>query len=148
MQLGSILDNALILLSESLRLKNIQLSRQIADGLQSVFGSSSQLEQVFINLFQNSIYALKKKKDGRITVSMSNESDRVVVRFSDNGPGVPTELQKKIFEPFFTTKSVGNGTGLGLSIVYGIVADHHGTIVCESEPDKGATFTLSLPQLR
>jgi PAS domain S-box-containing protein len=147
-QLGAVLDNALILLNERLRLKNIHLSRQLADGLQPVFGNSSQLEQVFINLFQNSIYALHQQKDGRIHVSMRNEADRVVVRFSDNGPGVPIELQKKIFEPFFTTKTVGDGTGLGLSIVYGIVAEHQGTIVCESEPDQGVTFILSLPQRR
>lgn len=147
-QLGSILDNALILLSERLRINNIQLSSQIEEGLQPVFGNSGQLEQVFINLFQNSIYALRKRKDGRITVSMRNEADNVVVRFADNGPGIPVALQKKIFEPFFSTKAVGNGTGLGLSIVYGIVTDHQGTIVCESEPEKGTTFTLSLPPRR
>ena len=89
---------------------------------------------------------LKCREDGIINVSISNEKDKVVVCFSDNGPGVPKELLDKVFEPFFTTKEVGQGTGLGLSIVYGIVDDHNGIISCESEPNQGATFVISFPQ--
>ena len=76
---------------------------------------------------------------------MRNSGGTVQVLFSDNGPGIPKEQQNKVFEPFFTTKEVGAGTGLGLSIVYGIVADHQGTIRCDSEPGCHTTFILSLP---
>ena len=108
-------------------------------------GSSLQLEQVFINLFQNSIDSLDGRKDGRITIAMCNEQDRQVIRFSDNGAGVPCENKNKIFEPFFTTKEMGKGTGLGLAISYGIISDHNGTIICESKAGHGTTFTISLP---
>ncbi|NEP46269.1 MAG: sensor histidine kinase, partial [Okeania sp. SIO2H7] len=65
---------------------------------------------------------------------------------SDNGPGIPVEIQQKIFDPFFTTKPVGKGTGLGMSIAYKIVVDGHGgTIRCRSEVAKGTEFKIDLP---
>ena len=63
----------------------------------------------------------------------------------DNGHGIPKEVLKHIFEPFFTTKEKGKGTGLGLSISYGIMQKLGGTILVESEVDKGSTFTVEVP---
>ena len=63
----------------------------------------------------------------------------------DQGEGIAPEEIKKIFEPFFTTKELGKGTGLGLSVSYGIVKDHGGEIKVDSEPGKGAIFTVILP---
>lgn len=143
----SILDKALILMNERIRLQNITLNRCITDDIEDIYGNAGQLEQIFINLFLNSMDVLQGKKDGIINVSMNNEKDKVVVCFSDNGTGVPKELLNKVFEPFFTTKETGKGTGLGLSIVYGIVKDHSGTISCESEPNQGVTFVITFPQL-
>ena len=143
----SILDKALILMSERIRLQNITLNRYIADDLKDIYGNAGQLEQIFINLFLNSMDVLQGKKDGIINISMNNKKDKVVVCFFDNGTGIPKELLNKVFEPFFTTKETGKGTGLGLSIVYGIVKDHSGTISCESESNQGATFVISFPQL-
>lgn len=144
-RLETVLENALILVGARLRLNNITLHVEIEEGLKSVHGNDNRLEQVFINLFQNSIDSLQGKADGRITVTMRNADDIVRVVFSDNGPGIPKEQQHKIFEPFFSTKPVGAGTGLGLSIVYGIVSDHKGTIRCESQPGRHTTLTMALP---
>ena len=146
--LQAILDDTLLLLGERLRLNNILLEQHAEEGLSRVIGSSSQLEQVFINFFQNSIDALSgdtadKKITIRIKGSLDNSS--VIIEFSDNGPGISPEHLDRVFEPFFTTKVVGQGTGLGLSIVYGIIQDHGGTITCRSEPDVETTFVVTLP---
>jgi len=76
---------------------------------------------------------------------MSLDGSEVVVSFSDNGTGMPPEVQEKIFEPFYTTKDVGQGTGIGLSIVYGIIQEHQGTITCESKEGQGTAFEIRLP---
>ena len=146
--LGTVLDNTLLLLGERARLRNIAVECRAEEDLPAVRGNASQLEQVFINLFQNSVDALSDlRKHGIITVIMGSSQDRkeVWVKFSDNGTGIPPACVSRIFEPFFTTKEVGQGTGLGLSIVYGIIQDHRGTITCESEWKGGTTMTITLP---
>jgi hypothetical protein len=67
------------------------------------------------------------------------------IRVVDTGVGMSEEVRRRLFEPFFTTKEPGRGTGMGLAAVYGTISDHHGTIQVESEPGRGATFTLVLP---
>jgi predicted Zn finger-like uncharacterized protein len=83
---------------------------------------------------------------GEVTVTtVSTNSSHIQVQVSDDGPGIPKDLQTKIFEPFFTTKEVGKGTGLGLSVSYGIVKEHKGDIQVESSPETGTTFKLTFP---
>jgi signal transduction histidine kinase len=73
-------------------------------------------------------------------------SQSIVIRISDNGPGIPKEVKKRIFDPFFTTKPVGEGTGLGLSISYQIVVEKHGgQLRCISEPGQGTEFVVEIP---
>ena len=93
----------------------------------------------------NAIDALEKNGGGEINVEMFPEKDTVVIRYSDNGSGIPSDVREKIFEPFFTTKERGKGTGLGMAIINDIIVDHNGTITCESEQGKGTTFTITLP---
>ena len=145
--LAEILDSTLLLVGEKIRLRDIELERRADDDLPPVWGNASQLEQVYINLFQNSIDALAETRQGKISVAIHASSGlgQIVIEFSDNGVGIPPAYVEKVFDPFFTTKQEGEGTGLGLSIIYGIIMDHRGTIVCESEYTKGTTITINLP---
>ncbi len=105
----------------------------------------SQLNQVFMNLLLNATQAFDRQ--GEIGVSTGFTEDEVWVEISDNGSGMPPDVQKRIFEPFFTTKPVGKGTGLGLSIVFDIVQKKHGgRITVDSAVGQGSTFRIILPR--
>jgi len=81
-----------------------------------------------------------------VRVSTSRSGDGVTISITDNGPGIPDDIQARLFEPFFTTKPAGQGTGLGLSLSHDIITQgHSGDLVVESEPGKGATFIVRLP---
>ena len=138
----------MLLLGGHLVATNIEVERRIDTDLPLVVGNANQLEEVFINLFQNSTDAFwEDQADAKISVTISeipNEAARQV-QFSDNGSGIAPAYLDRIFEPFFTTKEEGQGTGLGLSIIHGIITDHRGTIKCESEYTKGTTITITLP---
>jgi signal transduction histidine kinase len=137
------LDDSLDLLRH--RLKGISIEKEY--GLQGrVRGHAGQLHQVFMNILTNAAQALEGQSDARIRIATAVEDGHVVVRVSDNGPGIPEDVLPRIFDPFFTTKDVGQGSGLGLSIVHGIVERHGGTIDVETAPGEGTTFIVSLPQ--
>jgi PAS domain S-box-containing protein len=144
-KLTSVLNSALVLMKEKLRIKNISMAINISDTFPMLNGNHIKLEQVFFNLIQNSMDALEEQGKGEIKLSAKINNDHALIRFADTGEGVDPELQEKIFEPFFTMKEAGKGTGIGLSIVYGIIQEHQGTITCESEGEKGATFKIELP---
>jgi len=146
--LEKILDNTLLLMGKRMRDNEVRLVRQIDETLPPIKGNPNQLEQVLINLFQNSIdELLKKEKDRCITIKIFPfvEKNFVIITFSDNGSGVPSKDLIKIFDPFYTTKLVGKGIGLGLSIIYGIIESHGGEIVCLSELNQGTSFVITLP---
>ncbi|PKB78134.1 MAG: hypothetical protein BZY88_19870 [SAR202 cluster bacterium Io17-Chloro-G9] len=148
LNLEKVLDNTMLLLKERIMARNIDLSLRVDAGLPLVTGNASQLEQVFINLFQNSLDALAERHDDaqiRVTLSPVNDGTTADMMFFDNGVGIAPDVLPKIYDPFFTTKGVGQGTGLGLSIAYGIVRDHRGTITCESTQGEGTTVTIRLP---
>jgi signal transduction histidine kinase len=94
-----------------------------------------------INLLKNAIEALSS--GGYIKLSVVKEGQNVLLTIQDNGIGMTDEQVKKLGEPFYTTKS--NGTGLGLMICFKIIQNHKGTVQVESEPEKGTTFTITLP---
>ncbi len=114
---------------------------------------AGQMNQVFMNLLANAIDALEDKKalpqaePATITISTQTLStDWVEIRVTDNGPGIPAEIQAKLFDPFFTTKPVGKGTGLGLSISYQVLTERHGgCLTCQSSPGQGTTFVIEIP---
>ena len=113
----------------------------------NIFGSKGKLEQVFINLFQNSIDAvsdLKKDKIINIKIHKPNRRNYIYIYFEDNGAPIPIEFRNRIFEPFFTTKDIGKGTGLGLSISMGILESHQCTIKL-NEKGKNKFFIIKMP---
>jgi signal transduction histidine kinase len=116
----------------------------------------AKLNQVFINLLNNAIYAVRKRKlqeigneNYRPTIGIATElidSDRITIRITDNGIGIPESDLARIFDPFFTTKPVGSGTGLGLSISYQIIVETHGgELKCSSELGKGTEMAIAIP---
>ncbi len=114
-----------------------------------VYCHPGQINQVLMNIIVNAAQAIKsqKRKDkGTIFIKTYSDDEYVYCQISDDGPGIPKEIQDKIFDPFFTTKEPGKGTGLGLSICYDIIVNKHkGAIWVESEPGKGTTFFIKLP---
>ena len=100
---------------------------------------------MFLNLFNNAIYALKGKTGAEIRIRSLQDGNDLVITVADNGCGITPEDMEKIYLPFFTTKPVGQGTGLGLSTVYGIIEGLGGRITVESEVNAGTVFTIRLP---
>jgi C4-dicarboxylate-specific signal transduction histidine kinase len=141
----SVIDRALSLMHEQLRLRLVSVSLDFLPDSPIVLGNPIQLEQVFINLLTNARDALEESEVREIHISCTVEEAFTTIVFKDSGPGIPPGLEQRVFDPFFTTKEVGSGTGLGLSITYGIVQEHGGTIVVGSEPGEGAAFVIELP---
>lgn len=113
-----------------------------------VMGKQNELEQVVTNLILNAKDAIiQNKKSGNIYISVLKNGEWAKFTVKDEGVGIKKEIISKIFDPFFTTKEVGKGLGLGLSICQAIVERHNGKITVESEPDKGAVFTVHFPML-
>ncbi|MFI7600088.1 ATP-binding protein [Actinoplanes sp. NPDC049681] len=114
--------------------------------LPEVLCHRGDLNQVFLNLLVNAADAMEGRKDrGRITISSRLDGPDVVIRFTDDGSGIPEHIRQSIFDPFFTTKGVGKGTGQGLALARAVLDRHGGSIEVQSAPGEGTTFTLRLP---
>ncbi len=131
----------------------VEIERAYGDGVGQASVQGQELGRVLLNLLSNAFDAVDEhagRLDGAYapTVRVSTDvlAEGIEIRVSDNGPGIPADVQAKIFEPFFTTKPTGSGTGLGLSLSYDIVTQGHGgTLMVESEEGQGATFIITLP---
>ncbi|MFH0787213.1 MAG: PAS domain S-box protein [Pseudomonadota bacterium] len=148
-QINEAVRGMLTVMGKQLELRQIKVLSELDPELPRILGDKNRLEQVFINLTMNARDALSDPaiKEKFIRIHSSFENNRVRVDVSDNGGGIPKEIQEKIFEPFFSTKGVGQGTGLGLSISYGIVRDYQGQIKVSSQVKAGTTFTLLFPPI-
>lgn len=140
------IDNTLLILQY--KLKGISVRREYSPDLPVIQGHGSELNQVWTNIIDNAIDALKEQGDGhpgQIIIRTGRDRNGIIIEFEDNGPGIPPEVQPRIFDPFFTTKPVGKGSGLGLDISYRIVVDkHRGDIKVFSQPGK-TVFQVWLP---
>ncbi len=136
---------SLLLLNKS-DYKNKRISVQIdhAERLPLIMAIPDQIKQVVLNLLSNAADACQQS-GGVVTVSTWQENDRVAIAIKDTGIGIQPGQMELLFQPFYTTKPEVKGTGLGLSVCHGIVKNHQGEIRVESQPQKGATFTVFLP---
>ncbi len=130
----------------SYKLRDVTVVQEFDRSVPRITAHGSELNQVWTNLIDNAIDAVKGegKGEGKICIGTSRDYDHILVEIVDNGTGIPAEVQSRMFEPFFTTKSVGSGTGLGLVISNRIVANHGGEIEFESKPGE-TRFKVRLP---
>ena len=155
--LAALLDKTLELASTDYDLKKkydfkkIQIVREYENDLPNILGSSSKLQQVFLNLLRNGAEAMGEKaypagQSPRFVLRLRHNSPWVRLEVEDNGPGLPESIRKRIFEPFFTTKSVDKGTGLGLSVSYFIITeDHSGVMSVQTTLGEWTRFIIDLP---
>ena len=139
--INQLLDDILDLLDPELHFNKIKVERQYQEPLPVIRSDPSRLHQVFQNLVLNAVHAIQK--EGTVILSTVAEEEGIVVTVTDDGPGIPKEYMEKIFDPLFSTKP--DGTGLGLSICATTLEKLGGHISVESEPGKGAAFTVRLP---
>ena len=144
--LGGIVQRCLLLVGHQCELQQVEVESQIEPKMPSIHCDSAQIQQVLLALLMNAVEAMPH--GGRLKVEAAYNAERreahIVV--SDDGMGIPEEVLPHIFEPFFTTKAESKGVGLGLAVAFGIVQQHGGKIAVSSTPQKGTTFTVTLPE--
>ncbi len=149
------LEKALEIFRQQLKLREINIVKELEKDLPPILADPNRLEQVFINLLINARDAIEEKSGKTDQVYVTKEiflgtslkNGMVNVEVKDTGSGIPKPILDKIFEPFFTTKNVGKGTGLGLSISYSILQDYGGRIKVETTEGEGSTFIIQFPVL-
>jgi signal transduction histidine kinase len=134
---------ATLLIAQS-ALRRIDVERHLGD-IPSITCSPSQVNQVLLNLLNNSAQAMDKPRGIIVVTTRPAGDSAVAIDVEDNGKGIAPEAVPKIFDPFYTTKEPGKGTGLGLSIAYKIVSQHGGRIDVRSTLGVGTTVTVTLP---
>jgi PAS domain S-box-containing protein len=147
-QIENVIDDALGLVEHTFETEGIRILRSY-ENVPPIRLNLGELQQVFLNLAINSKHAMPG--GGAIAISTKLVDDFIRIDFSDTGVGIPPENLSRIFEPFFTTKTIDGpkaGTGLGLSVIYAIIERHGGRIEVSSEPNKGTTFTIFLPNVQ
>ena len=147
LDLNDVVQRTIQLMEYDLKLKDIEVNRDLRAALPPVLGDGHSLLQVVLNLLTNAAQAVADNAPGRpraITVSTWFD-DQVHLRVADTGPGINDVVAQNVFTPFFTTKEPGKGTGLGLSITYTIVENHGGRITVERPSTGGAAFRVDLP---
>lgn len=135
----------------------ITIKTDLSNNIWHFEGDRGQIESVILNLCVNARDAMpgggtltittynREVKEGDLPYSFARPGRYVVFSVRDTGIGMDQETMKHIFEPFFTTKEIGKGTGMGLAMVYGVVKNHGGFIIVDSEIAKGSEFTIYLP---
>ncbi|MBS1730756.1 MAG: GHKL domain-containing protein [Bacteroidetes bacterium] len=154
--INSLCDEFLRLAYHGLRAKdksfNATMKTNYDDHIGKINVVPQDLGRVLLNMINNAFYAINEQKkihpenyEPEVDISTKKINDKVEIKISDNGNGIPPALVDKIFQPFFTTKPTGSGTGLGLSLSYDIIQAHGGKITVNSKEHEGTTFIIQLP---
>jgi signal transduction histidine kinase len=154
--INALVDEYLRLTYHGLRAKDKSFNAKFETDFDPAIGKTNVVPQdigrVILNLINNAFYAVSEKAklsaasfEPLVTVSTKKLNDKVEIRVSDNGNGIPQKSIDKIFQPFFTTKPTGQGTGLGLSLSYDIIKAHDGEIKVETKEGEGSQFVILLP---
>jgi two-component system NtrC family sensor kinase len=141
-----VVDKAARLIAHHMEMARVTLEASFEPEDASFIGDENQVQQALLAVMVNAVEAMPDGGRLRVEVRQPGRDADVSIRVSDTGVGIAREDLPHLFEPFFSTKKEVKGTGLGLSIAYGIVERHGGEITVESEPGKGAVFTLVLPR--
>jgi ligand-binding sensor domain-containing protein/signal transduction histidine kinase len=156
--INALCDEYLRLAYHGLRAKdktfNAKFETDLDTSIQKINVMPQDIGRVILNLINNAFYAVseKKKVEGEgssyeptVSISTKKTADKIEIKVTDNGTGIPQKVLDKIFQPFFTTKPTGLGTGLGLSLSYDIVKAHGGTLTVETKENEGTSFIINLP---
>ncbi|MFC1577405.1 PAS domain S-box protein [Thermodesulfobacteriota bacterium] len=135
---------ALNLSAVTMRKSGVELERALSEGLPLCKADAALIEEMALNILNNAAEAMKTMEAGKKIVVTSNLADeRIILTFSDSGPGIAPDVKDKIFDPYFTTKS--DGTGIGLSLSHRIVTDHGGSLTVADSNLGGAEFRIIIP---
>ncbi len=143
-ELNSIIDETLELCREKFRLHGVNLRMKGLHHVLSLRCRPAQISQVLLNFFNNSFDAVAGTKDPWIELEASARQQKIVMRLTDSGNGIPSHIAERMMDPFFSTKEVGRGTGLGLSISKGILEEHEGRVWLDREHPH-TSFVIELP---
>jgi two-component system, NtrC family, sensor kinase len=153
-RVDQVIESSLLLVAYQLENSRVSIKKSFESDLPFVNGSMNHLEQVFVNLFLNSIDSINEKCDSypenerRISIACRLKNNWIIINVEDTGIGIDEKNRTNIFEPLFTTKKIGKGTGLGLAVCYNIIQAHHGEIEVLQSHTQGANFRIILPVLK
>jgi two-component system, NtrC family, sensor kinase len=140
---NTVAQTAVKLCQPQFSMHKVEVQMNLAAHVPKVWADPNQLLQVCLHIGSNTMNALEEVGGGLFAVKSYRRGERVVVEFSDNGPGV--REPERVFDPFYTTRPVGKGAGLGLSACYGIIQEHQGQIQCTNRAEGGTTIHIELP---
>lgn len=141
MRIDRIIEHTLEAFRPQIEQQQIRVERDFRNIPPAIQADPTEIEQIFVNLFLNSIHEMPR--EGRLKIQLDHDGKEIVIRVSDSGGGIPKSHLANIFDPFFTTKS--KGSGLGLSVVLRIVKTYGGKIGVEKSDKNGTTFCIVLP---
>ncbi|MFA4828309.1 MAG: ATP-binding protein [Thermodesulfovibrionales bacterium] len=153
MDINKNIEAVLAVVGNTLSINKIKVQKKLSDLPVQVKGNAGELQQVFFNIINNAVSAMKGGGNLIISAGYTDEGRIVEIKISDTGNGIKPEHRTKIFDPLFTTKKVGEGTGLGLFVSYGIITKHGGTITFETRTieeskETGTSFIITLPAVK
>jgi len=143
--LRHVVEESLLMLKFKLRESKAEIRTTLPPGRIEALADAAQIKQVMMNLVLNALHAMEGCAAPSLEIEVGRRDAHGYIRVGDNGSGISSEIVGRIFDPFFTTKGPDRGSGLGLSVCHSIVEQHGGEILVESEPGRGATFTVILP---